>query len=55
VDETVAGDYAAEPSIDGLFVGRAALIASRFITIIDRFARAREHDSLPTGSGRTHP
>jgi triosephosphate isomerase len=58
VDESVAADYAAESSIDGLFVGRAALTPAGFITITERFARAREQavltPRLTSSTGRTH-
>jgi triosephosphate isomerase len=40
-DAASAGTYAGETTIDGLFVGRAALTAAGFIAVIERFCAAR--------------
>jgi triosephosphate isomerase len=40
-DAASAGGYAEETTIDGLFVGRAALTAVGFIAVIEQFCAAR--------------
>jgi len=41
VDAASAGRYAAQASVDGLFIGRAALTAAGFIAVIEQFCAAR--------------
>jgi triosephosphate isomerase len=41
VDAASAGRFAAQPSVDGLFIGRAALTTAGFIAVIEQFCAAR--------------